>query len=362
MSAKTNKNGRLADTDFSALDRELAQMAQETPEVPADFHAKWVGAIREEAAARHEAEAVPQEPAENRKTVFRQQSRYLLSAAAAFIILIGGVVIGMNLPKNTGRDTNQSSGTPVGSMPDANVSADAAAGEAMTFAGETEYSYEAAGYSMAAEAETAYEMETVAEEAPAYEMEVAAEAGSAGEASYAAYVGAESNSSAAALSAAMPDSAGESAYAPAAGTAVKANASREKAAAEDFADMEEAEEAFDMAEEYAEEAADMEAPVPATEAPVPAATGAPTPEATPEITPAPTDTPTAAPAATEETAPAKEQDAEEPETEMESHSFLQSIWTFILTITPWLLGATIVILFIAAYVINIEKRRERKNK
>ena len=34
MSAKETKKTNMADVDFSALDRELAQMAEETPEVP----------------------------------------------------------------------------------------------------------------------------------------------------------------------------------------------------------------------------------------------------------------------------------------------------------------------------------------
>ena len=32
------------------LDQALAQMAQETPEMPADFHDRWTSAIRAEAA------------------------------------------------------------------------------------------------------------------------------------------------------------------------------------------------------------------------------------------------------------------------------------------------------------------------
>ena len=31
------------------LDQMLAQMAQETPEMPADFHARWTEAVRAEA-------------------------------------------------------------------------------------------------------------------------------------------------------------------------------------------------------------------------------------------------------------------------------------------------------------------------
>ena len=89
MSDQEKNTGRTDDMDFSALDAELAKMAEEAPEVPEDFHEKWTRMIREEAAAGRPAAA-----AKPRKG--RGQLRYILSAAAAFVILVGGVVIARN--------------------------------------------------------------------------------------------------------------------------------------------------------------------------------------------------------------------------------------------------------------------------
>ena len=89
MSDQEKNTGRTDDMDFSALDAELAKMAEEAPEVPADFHENWTRMIREEAAAGRPAAA-----AKPRKG--RGQLRYILSAAAAFVILVGGVVIARN--------------------------------------------------------------------------------------------------------------------------------------------------------------------------------------------------------------------------------------------------------------------------
>jgi len=90
MSDQKRNTGRTDDMDFSALDEELARMAEETPEVPADFHDSWTKMIREEAAAGKPETTVPK----NRKG--RGQLRYILSAAAAFVVLIGGAVIARN--------------------------------------------------------------------------------------------------------------------------------------------------------------------------------------------------------------------------------------------------------------------------
>ena len=38
--------------EMTELDRMLAQMAQETPEMPADFHARWTEAVRAEAGQK----------------------------------------------------------------------------------------------------------------------------------------------------------------------------------------------------------------------------------------------------------------------------------------------------------------------
>ena len=70
----------------AALDRMLEQMARETPEMPADFHARWTEAIRAEAG-----EAPRTETGKYREG--RRQLRYILSAAAVFIFLIGGTLL-----------------------------------------------------------------------------------------------------------------------------------------------------------------------------------------------------------------------------------------------------------------------------
>ncbi len=70
----------------AALDRMLEQMARETPEMPADFHVRWTEAIRAEAG-----EAPRTETGKHREG--RRQLRYILSAAAVFIFLIGGTLL-----------------------------------------------------------------------------------------------------------------------------------------------------------------------------------------------------------------------------------------------------------------------------
>ena len=69
--------------DMTELDRMLAQMAQETPEMPADFHARWTEAVRAEAGQKKT----------EKQQDSRRQWRYILSAAAAFVFLIGGTLL-----------------------------------------------------------------------------------------------------------------------------------------------------------------------------------------------------------------------------------------------------------------------------
>ena len=76
------------DNEFAALDKMLAQMAEETPDVPDDFHARWTEAVKAEAN---------QNKAETRKAGNRQW-RYILSAAAVFAFLIGGTLLTRNDP------------------------------------------------------------------------------------------------------------------------------------------------------------------------------------------------------------------------------------------------------------------------
>ena len=64
--------------DDQEIDRLLKEMAETAPEVPADFHNKWMNAVREEAGKQ--------------KTPVSQWPR-ILSVAAAFVLLIGGVIL-----------------------------------------------------------------------------------------------------------------------------------------------------------------------------------------------------------------------------------------------------------------------------
>ena len=69
--------------ELNELDLELEKMAQETPEMPADFHARWTEAVRAEAG---------QNKTEKQQDS-RRQWRYVLSAAAVFVFLIGGTLL-----------------------------------------------------------------------------------------------------------------------------------------------------------------------------------------------------------------------------------------------------------------------------
>ncbi len=79
----TQENEQQETEDWAELDRELAQMAQDTPEMPDDFHARWTEQVRAEAGqARQKA-----------RMEKRRQWRYILSAAAVFVFLIGGTLL-----------------------------------------------------------------------------------------------------------------------------------------------------------------------------------------------------------------------------------------------------------------------------
>lgn len=102
-------SGNLSEQEWTELDRELAQMAEETPEMPADFHAQWTERIREEAAREEEKQGEETREKENRekasekKKENRGQWRYILSAAAVFVFLITGTLLSRN---NRDRATN----------------------------------------------------------------------------------------------------------------------------------------------------------------------------------------------------------------------------------------------------------------
>ena len=80
-------------TEDQALDAVLAQMAEEVPPMPADFHARWTGAVR------REAEREPAEEKEQRKTGTMILWTRILSVAAVFIFLIGGTLLYRNSKK-----------------------------------------------------------------------------------------------------------------------------------------------------------------------------------------------------------------------------------------------------------------------
>ena len=75
-----------------ALDAMLEQMAEEVPLMPADFHDKWVNAVRKE--ARKMAPAAEKQPGRNRVTLVRWTR--ILSVAAVFVFLIGGTFLYRN--------------------------------------------------------------------------------------------------------------------------------------------------------------------------------------------------------------------------------------------------------------------------
>ena len=64
--------------DEKEIDRLLGEMAETAPEVPADFHDSWMNAVREEAGKQ--------------KAPVSQWPK-ILSVAAAFVLLIGGVIL-----------------------------------------------------------------------------------------------------------------------------------------------------------------------------------------------------------------------------------------------------------------------------
>ena len=76
------------------LDAELARMAEEVPPMPADFHERWMSAVRAEAENRPAAETVP-----GKDPVTLMKWTRILSVAAAFIFLIGGTVLYRNSKK-----------------------------------------------------------------------------------------------------------------------------------------------------------------------------------------------------------------------------------------------------------------------
>ena len=137
------------DNEFAALDKMLAQMAEETPDVPDDFHARWTEAVKAEAN---------QNKAETRKAGNRQW-RYILSAAAVFAFLIGGTLLTRNDPFMS--RTNRGGTTAKTQVSETAGAVSAPSGMLMTEERETEESAEADG--MASEPEMVFSMKMAAD-------------------------------------------------------------------------------------------------------------------------------------------------------------------------------------------------------
>ena len=78
-----------------ALEEALAQMAEEVPPMPADFHEKWTKAVRAEAANTENEAKTKSEPEKdnNNRIILINRWTRILSIAAVFVFLIGGTLI-----------------------------------------------------------------------------------------------------------------------------------------------------------------------------------------------------------------------------------------------------------------------------
>ena len=283
------------------LDAALAQMAEEVPPMPADFHDRWMNAVRAEAGSTAPAE----EPAPKHTLSIVRWTR-ILSVAAVFVFLIGGTLLYRNSKKSL-------------SSP---VSLEAEKQDAVETAVEPATEL-AAGAVM----ETAEEAEEAAAEEPlmmeSY-MQAAAVDGAAG----------------------VPaDAEAEDREAlKAAGAVQNAFTAAPKEAAE--TDAEEADYAMEAAyeEESAMEAAAYEA---AEEAAMPAPTKA--------LTPAPTAAPTASPTVEPTAVPTVEPEPEQTGFLPAAGAFFTDMGDFLLAALPYLL--VLAVPAVAALVI-----RRRKNK
>ena len=283
------------------LDAALAQMAEEAPPMPADFHARWMNAVRAEAGSTAPAE----EPAPKNTLSVVRLTR-ILSIAAVFVFLIGGTLLYRNSKKSL-------------SSP---VSFEAEKQDAVETAVEPATEL-AAGAVM----ETAEEAEEAAAEEPlmmeSY-MQAAAVDGAAG----------------------VPaDAEAEDREAlKAAGAVQNAFTAAPKEAAE--TDAEEADYAMEAAyeEESAMEAAAYEA---AEEAAMPAPTKA--------LTPAPTAAPTASPTVEPTAVPTVEPEPEQT-------GFLPAAGAFFTDMGDFLLAALPYLLVLAVPAVTALVIRRRKNK
>ena len=283
------------------LDAALAQMAEEVPPMPADFHDRWMNAVRAEAGSTAPAE----EPAPKHTLSIVRWTR-ILSVAAVFVFLIGGTLLYRNSKKSL-------------SSP---VSFEAEKQDAVETAVEP-----ATELAASAVMETAEEAEEAAAEEPlmmdSY-MQAAAVDGAAG----------------------VPaDAEAEDREAlKAAGAVQNAFTAAPKEAAE--TDAEEADYAMEAAyeEESAMEAAAYEA---AEEAAMPAPTKA--------LTPAPTAAPTASPTVEPTAVPTVEPEPEQT-------GFLPAAGAFFTDMGDFLLAALPYLLVLAVPAVTALVIRRRKNK
>lgn len=290
-------------TADAGLDEALAQMAEEVPPMPADFHDRWMSAVRAE--AEKTGNAAPAEPAPGKIVSLARWTR-ILSVAAVFVFLIGGTLLYRNSKKSL-------------SSP---VSFEAEKQDAVETAVEP-------ATELAADAvmETAEEAEEAAAEEPlmmeSY-MQAAAVDGAAG----------------------VPaDAEAEDREAlKAAGAVQNAFTAAPKEAAE--TDAEEADYAMEAAyeEESAMEAAAYEA---AEEAAMPAPTKA--------LTPAPTAAPTASPTVEPTAVPTVEPEPEQT-------GFLPAAGAFFTDMGDFLLAALPYLLVLAVPAVTALVIRRRKNK
>ena len=99
MKQTDNERALNADPELAEIERELAQMADEVPPMPDDFHAKWMSAVRAEAEQAHPSEPEKAGDASDGKPEHRAviitHSRWFraLSMAAVFVFLIGGTFL-----------------------------------------------------------------------------------------------------------------------------------------------------------------------------------------------------------------------------------------------------------------------------
>ena len=283
------------------LDAALVQMAEEAPPMPADFHARWMNAVRAEAGSTAPAE----EPAPKNTLSVVRLTR-ILSIAAVFVFLIGGTLLYRNSKKSL------TSSVPLAAEKQENAeTVDEPAAEPAV---------EAAASAVMEEAEEAAAEEPLMMESY---MQAAAVDGAAG----------------------APEEAEDRQDLKAAGAVPNtfAAASKTKPAEAAGIDAEEADYAME-AEEPAMEAAVYEA---AEEAAVPAPTEAPTPEPTAAPTSVPTAEPTAVP-------------TDEPEPEQAG--FLPAAGAFFTDMGDFLLAALPYLLVLAVPAVAALVIRRRKNK